>query len=189
MPWPQLHWLSQPFPASVVQQKRKGGRPASYVNHGVVSQRLLMLGPYSFRVLREIRGLAPEIERTDKDGNPLDPWPAVEDAVVGVVVELEVVIDGRRVVAQDVGDCEFPAMRDHDAARAKNAVSDGLKRAARHMGVALDLWSKGAYMLPDVLASQLEGGDRDAAAAVAAAESGVTLDPDRPDPDALEEGQ
>jgi len=50
----QLHELSKPFPASLVKQK-PGKFAAAYVEHSVISQRLLeVVGPHSFEVKQTI---------------------------------------------------------------------------------------------------------------------------------------
>lgn len=148
---PELHRLSKPFPPKFVADKQG----ASYVNHGVVRQRILgTVGPFDVRIVDVIRGDFDE--RNTGSGNTKRTWPARHDAVVGVVVECTFHIDGENVVVQDVGTPEGYYMADHDGDRLKKAVSDGIKRCAMNVGVALNLWSKGSWFLTAMLDKDLD---------------------------------
>jgi len=125
----QLYELSRPFPESLVKQK-PGKFAASYVEHSVISQRLLeVLGPHDFAVERIV---------TNADGT-----------VTGCTATLTVEIDGRRVSVTEVGDVERPG--DNNGSALKNAASDALKRCAMRLGVGLHLWSQENYYLDKAL--------------------------------------
>jgi hypothetical protein len=82
----QLSELARKFPASLIKEK-PGKFAASYVEHGVIVQRLLeVVGPFSFTVDKMI---------TNPDG-----------LVSGCLATLTVVIDGETVAITEVGDCE-----------------------------------------------------------------------------------
>jgi len=132
----QLHELSRPFPASLVKQK-PGKFAAAYVEHSVISQRLLeVVGPHSFEVKQAI-------------SNP-------DGTVTGCLAALSCTIDGFPVVVVEVGDVEHPGQ--NNAANLKNAASDALKRCAMRLGVGLHLWSGDNYYLDKALEKR-EGKD------------------------------
>jgi hypothetical protein len=129
----QLYELARPFPASLIKQK-PGKFAADYVEHSVITQRLLeVVGPHDFAVDRII---------TNPDG-----------VLVGCTAVLSVQIDGRLVSITEVGDVERPG--DNNASNLKNAASDALKRCAMRLGVGLHLWSQDNYYLDKALAKQL----------------------------------
>lgn len=121
----QLYELSKPFPQQLIKQK-PGKFAASYVEHSVISQRLLeVVGPHTFTVDKPI---------TNPDGS-----------VVGCLATLTVEIDGRQVSITEVGDVERPG--DNNGSALKTAASDALKRCAMRLGVGLHLWSQENYYL------------------------------------------
>ena len=128
----QLYELARPFPQTLVKQK-PGKFAASYVEHSVVSQRLLeVVGPYSFAVDRVV---------TNPDG-----------VVSGCTATLTVTVDGREVSITEVGDVEHPGP--NSGANLKNASSDALKRCAMRLGVGLHLWAQDNYYLDKALAKR-----------------------------------
>jgi hypothetical protein len=85
----QLYELARPFPDRLVKQK-PGKFSASYVEHSVISQRLLeVVGPHTFTV----------------DNLSLNP----DGVVVGCLATLEVMVDGDFVTITEVGDVEHPS--------------------------------------------------------------------------------
>jgi len=125
----QLADLAVPFPDSLID-KKPGGAGGDYVNHAMVTQRLLqVVGPYSFDVVKLITG-----DYTIKG--------QVETATVvqGALCRLTVTIDGREVSIVEVGDCENPGNWKTDGQRAKDAASDAFKRCAMRLGLGLHLW-------------------------------------------------
>jgi hypothetical protein len=125
----QLYELSRPFPDRLVKQK-PGKFAASYVEHSVISQRLLeVLGPYTFTVDQPV-------------SNP-------DGVVVGCLATLEVMVDGDFVTITEVGDVEHPGS--NNATNLKNAASDAIKRCAMRLGVGLSLWSQDNYYLDKAL--------------------------------------
>ena len=132
----QLQALAKPFPQRLVQANPTGF--GDYVKHSVVVEKLLAVcGPFDFRLLREIR---------DADTNQ----------IVGAVCELTLIVDGRSVTIQEVGDCERPSNWPHDGARLKDAASDCIKRAAARIGVATHLYSGDQFQLYSALSKQAE---------------------------------
>lgn len=130
----QLYELARPFPQQLIKQK-PGKFAASYVEHSVISQRLLeVVGPHDFAVERIV---------TNPDG-----------VVVGCTATLNAVVDGRPVQVTEVGDVEHPGT--NNASNLKNAASDALKRCAMRLGVGLHLWSQDNYYLDKALGKRLE---------------------------------
>lgn len=130
----QLYELARPFPASLIKQK-PGKFAAAYVEHSVISQRLLeVVGPHTFTVDKPVQ-------------NP-------DGVVVGCLATLTVEVDGRTVTITEVGDVEHPS--GNNAANLKNASSDALKRCAMRLGVGLHLWSQDNYYLDKALAKRAE---------------------------------
>lgn len=141
----QLQQLAEPFRSNLIG-KKPGQSGGAYVGHSVVTERALeVLGPYSITSVQLIRGYAPEIKGKQRT------FPAIPDAVTGAIVTIEAEIDTRKVILTEVGDCENPAMHETDGARAKNAVSDAIKRCWMRAGIGLHLWSRDQYGLDDAL--------------------------------------
>ena len=139
----QLRDLARRFPDGVIQKNPSGG--GVYVPHHLYVQRLLMhLGGYDFERVDIIRGRV-----AGKPPNPKGSserakagTPDLPDAIVGVVCRLTVTVDGRRMVIEDVGDCEQPHNWPHDGARLKDATSDALKRCCARIGLGTHLYAK-----------------------------------------------
>jgi hypothetical protein len=130
----ELYELSRPFPDALIRQK-PGKFAASYVEHSVVSQRLLeVVGPYSFEVKQMI---------TNPDG-----------MVTGCLATLTCTIDGTEVRITEVGDVERPG--DSNGSAGKTASSDALKRCAMRLGVGLHLWSQDNYYLDKSLKKRMD---------------------------------
>jgi hypothetical protein len=152
----QLTQLVYPFPARVVKSNPSGG--GTYVAHPVVEQRLLdVLGyPPDTRLVQIVRGRV-----TGKAPNPNGSsqrakagTPDLSDAIVAVVLEMRVTIDGHTVTVQECGDCEQPHNWDTDGARLKDAMSDAYKRCAMRLGVGLHLWAQDAFYLGEKMLKQ-----------------------------------
>lgn len=156
MPDSQLARLAKPFANHLVHTNPSGG--GSYVSHSAVTEKLLaVLGPYSWECVQVIRG--------DVAGQAPNPrgssdrakagTPDLHDVVVGYIGRLTVIVDGRTVSIEEVGDCEQVHNWRNDGARLKDAMSDSLKRCAMRLGVGLSMWSqyqgKSEFFLYDVL--------------------------------------
>lgn len=137
-----------PFPSKVVHTNPSGG--GSYVAHPVVEQRILdVLGPVTTELVELVRGHvdAKPPNPNGKSAKSKAGSPALEGAVVGMVLRMTATIDGRTVVVEEVGDCEDPHNWPHDGARAKDAFSDAYKRCAMRIGVGLHLWAQDDFYL------------------------------------------
>jgi hypothetical protein len=130
-----LYQLARPFPDSMIVKKPGGKFQADYVAHGVITSRLLeVVGPFDWSIAKII-------------SNP-------EGIAVGCVGRLEVVVDGRPVVIEEVGDVEH--VSPNSATNLKMASSDALKRAAMRLGLGLHLWvGEEHYYLDRALAKRL----------------------------------
>lgn len=153
-----LRSLATPFPARMIHGNPSGG--GTYVKHHAYTQRLLLYtGGYSFQLVEVIRGDVP-----GKPGNPDGKsararvgTPDLSNVVVGAVMRLTALVDGRELVVEDVGDCEEPHNWPHDGARLKDATSDALKRCSRHLGLGLHLYAGDEFVLADALKVKEEG--------------------------------
>lgn len=138
-----LYELARPFPAALVQAK-PGAYEASFVSHGHITSRLLeVVGPFDWSIAKIIMN--------------------AEGIAVGCIGRLEVVVDGRPVVIEEVGDVERPGAS--SATNLKNASSDALKRAAMRLGLGLHLWVGESYYLHRSLEKRLEAAESAATAA------------------------
>lgn len=127
--------LARPFPPKYVK-KPPQGKYGSYVPHDVITQALLaIVGPFDLEVGQTLLGPSGKVE--------------------GVFVTIRATIDGRTVAVTEAGDCENPDNWKTQGARAKDAISDGLKRCAMRLGCGLHLWSGDDYFL----FQQLSAGD------------------------------
>jgi hypothetical protein len=156
----QLERLAKPFPARLIHDNPSGG--GSYVKHSVVTEKLLaVVGPFSFELVKEIRGAVAGTEPnpSGKSDRARRGSPPLADAIVGAVCRLSVEIDGRSVWIEEVGDCESPLNWPHDGARLKDAMSDALKRCAMRLGVTLHLWSGPEFSLYDQLRASHENAE------------------------------
>jgi hypothetical protein len=135
-----LYELARPFPESMVE-KKPGKFEAAFVSHGTITSRLLeVVGPFDWSIPKII---------TNSDG-----------IAVGCIGRLEVVVDGRPVVIEEVGDVEHPGP--NSASNLKNASSDALKRAAMRLGLGLHLWVGDSYYLHRSLEKRLNAPQSDA---------------------------
>jgi len=146
----QLRELVTPFTASMVKTPPSGhGR---YVSHNDYVQRAIsVIGPHDFHIVELIRGLAPGI-KTEKN-----EWPAREDAVLGCLATLEVLIDGKQHSITEPGDVDNPAMN-HDGSNAKVAASDAYKRCWMRLGLGLHLWCDSYWL--DVQLDKVETAEK-----------------------------
>jgi hypothetical protein len=114
-----LYQLARPFPESMIVKKPGGKFQADYVAHGLITARLLeVLGPFDWAIAKIITN--------------------AEGIAVGCIGRLEVEVDGRPVVIEEIGDCE--QVSQNSASNLKMASSDALKRAAMRLGLGLHLW-------------------------------------------------
>ena len=121
----ELIELVTPFPDKYIRQK-PGKANASYVNHGVIRQRLLdVVGFYDWSVDREIY---------QQDGT-----------LTGCIGTLTIRVGGRDVKVQGSGDVEHN--QGTNGANLKHAESDAFKRAAMNLGLGLHLWCGDEYFL------------------------------------------
>ncbi len=148
--WAMTWALAYPFPPEFIQEPAPG-KFGNYVAHADVEQRLIAtIGLHDFEVVTVVRGYAPAIKSENNS------WPAREDAVVGVLARLTITdSNGVRHTVVEVGSEDSPAMN-NDGENLKNAASDAYKRCAMRFGVALDLWAKAEYLLPDQLKKRME---------------------------------
>ena len=117
--------LLVPFPKDYIREK-PGKAKASYVQHGVVRQRLLdVLGFYEWHIDREIY---------NSDGT-----------LSGCIGTLTIFLDGKPLKVSGSGDVEHD--QGSNGANLKHAESDAFKRAAMNLGLGLHLWCGDEYFI------------------------------------------
>lgn len=143
----QLVALAERFPSKYIHGNPSGG--GTYINHAVITQRLIaVLGaPPDFETVQILRGDV--ASWTSSKG---ETYPPLSNVVVGAVCRMTATIDGKRVVTEEVGDCEQPHNWKTDGQRLKDSISDAYKRCAMRIGCGLELWGeKDGYFLHDLL--------------------------------------
>lgn len=138
----QLLKLATPIPKKYIGNN---GRNREAAEHTVVTQILLLaVGPYTFRILRELYS----VPKGSKDG---------EKVLTGVIGQLRCKIDGEWVEIEEAGGVENALNQDGDGERAKHASSDALKRCAMRLGLGLHIWAQDHYFLFAKLKERTEG--------------------------------
>jgi hypothetical protein len=134
----QAYELARKFPEQMIE-KKPGKFEAAFVSHGVITSRLLeVLGPFDWSIAKIITN--------------------AEGIAVGCIGRLEVEVDGRPVVIEEIGDVEHPGP--NSASNLKAASSDSLKRAAMRLGLGLHLWvGEERYYLDKSLQKRLEASE------------------------------
>jgi hypothetical protein len=115
----QLYELARRFPDAMIERKPGAKFSAEYVSHGTVTARLLeVAGPFDWSIAKVITN--------------------AEGIAVGCIGRLQVTIDGRPTVIEEVGDCEN--ITPNSASNLMVASSTAIKRAAMRLGLGLHLW-------------------------------------------------
>ena len=125
--------LAKKFPSQLVRTIKKGNREEDYINHAVITQRLLqVLGAFSwdYEVIYEA------------------------DKVVAVKGKIKAMVDGKEVSVSGTGTETFDG--DSTGEKLKKMESDALKRAAARLGVGLHLWAQDQYFLDIQLAKDID---------------------------------
>lgn len=147
-----LQALAKPFGSSLIK-KKPGQGGGDYVEHGVVTQKLLSsIGPFHMENVEPVYGIVPD--KVNDKGEVVrhgDPH-----GIVGCLLTCRFHIDGREVVVTEAGDVEHPEDKHTNGARMKDAVSDAVKRCAMRVGAGLQLWGESGYFLPKALENGAE---------------------------------
>jgi len=126
----QLIRLAKKFPEKLISQIDKKTHKEDYINHSVITQRLLqVVGPFDW-----------DVEVIYSESKPV--------AVKGTMT---VTVDGKTVTVAGIGTDQNNRGKD-DGDIIKEMESDALKRAAKNVGVGLHLWAQNQYFLSSQLA-------------------------------------
>lgn len=126
----QLIRLAKKFPDKLISQIDKKTHKEDYINHSVITQRLLqVVGPFDW-----------DVEVIYSENKPV--------AVKGTMT---VNVDGKTVTVAGIGTDQNNRGKD-DGDIIKEMESDALKRAAKNVGVGLHLWAQNQYFLSSQLA-------------------------------------
>jgi len=133
--------LSKPWNKSLVKSLNKGFGNIDYVEHTQVTQKLIALipdldmeiGRYIYDTVEDINGIRRRF-------------------VTGVEVKMSGTVDGKYIRRQEVGMCDKPffhadANKVHNnGQRAKEALSDAIKRCAMRLGVGIELYDTDTWL-------------------------------------------
>lgn len=128
----QILRLAKRFPDKLIRTIKKGNHSEDYINHAVITQRLLQVcGAYGW------------------------DWEVVyeEGKVVAVHGRITVTVDGKEVTVSGAGTETFSG--DSTGEKIKKMESDAFKRAAAKLGIGLHLWAQDQYFLDLQLAKDL----------------------------------
>ena len=135
----QLIRLARKFPEQLISQIKKGTHTEDYVNHSVISQRLLQIcGAY------------------DWDTEVIYS----ENVPVAIKGTLALEIDGQEVMVSGIGSDQGNQNK-NIGDKLKEMESDALKRAASKVGCGLHLWAQNQYFLYTQLKEEFEVSDED----------------------------
>lgn len=133
--------LSKPWNKNLVKQLNKGFGNIDYVEHTQVTQKLIALIPdLNIEVGRYLHDTVEDINGVRRR------------FVTGVEVKMSGTIDGNYVQRQEIGMCDKPffhadANKVHNnGQRAKEALSDAIKRCAMRLGVGIELYDTDTWL-------------------------------------------
>jgi hypothetical protein len=122
----QLMQLARVFPDKLISKLQKKTHSEDYINHSVITQRLLQVcGPFDWDI-EVIYG--------------------PEQKPIAVKGTLGIEIDGRKVSVSEIGTDQNNAGKD-DGDIIKEMASDALKRAGMRIGCGTHLWAQDQYFL------------------------------------------
>ena len=133
--------ISKPWNKTFVKKVNKGFGDIDYVEHTQVTQKLI--------------ALIPDLDITTSD----IVYDKIEDVngvsrsfVTGIKVTLTGTVDGKLITREDYGMCDKPFFHDNpnkvhnNGQRAKECVSDAIKRCAMRFGVGIELYDTDAWL-------------------------------------------
>ena len=133
--------ISKPWNKTFVKKINKGFGDIDYVEHTQVTQKLI--------------ALIPDLDITTGD----IIYDKIEDVngvsrkfVTGLRVILTGTVDGKRIRREDYGMCDKPFFHSdpnkvyNNGQRAKECVSDAIKRCAMRFGIGLELYDTDAWL-------------------------------------------
>jgi hypothetical protein len=133
--------LSKPWNKKLVKKINKGFGEIDYVEHTQVTQKLIAVSPdWNFNVERYL-------EDTVEDMNGIQ-----RTFITGAQVSITMKVDNEYITRSEVGMCDKPFFHSdpnkvhNNGQRAKECVSDAIKRCAMRFGVGLELYDTDAWL-------------------------------------------
>tara|TARA_R100001460_G_scaffold8200_3_gene20425 strand:+ start:4530 stop:5054 length:525 start_codon:yes stop_codon:yes gene_type:complete len=133
--------LSKPWNKKLVKNLNKGFGNIDYVEHTQVTQKLIAVSPdWNFNIEKYL-------EDTVEDMNGIQ-----RTFITGAQVSITMKIDNEYITRSEVGMCDKaffhsdPNKVHNNGQRAKECVSDAIKRCAMRFGVGLELYDTDAWL-------------------------------------------
>ena len=133
--------LSKPWKKSLVKKLNKGFGEIDYVEHTQVTQKLIAVSPdWNFNIEKYI-------EDTVEDMNGIQ-----RTFITGAQVSITMKVDNEYITRSEVGMCDKPFFHNdpnkvhNNGQRAKECVSDAIKRCAMRFGVGIELYDTDAWL-------------------------------------------
>lgn len=133
--------LSKPWNKKLVKSLNKGFGNIDYVEHTQVTQKLIAVSPdWNFEINKYL-------EDTVEDMNGIQ-----RTFITGVQVTIQMKVDGEYITRSEVGMCDKPFFHSdpskvhNNGQRAKECVSDAIKRCAMRFGVGIELYDTDAWI-------------------------------------------
>jgi len=133
--------LSKPWNKKLVKKLNKGFGDIDYVEHTQVTQKLIAVSPdWNFNIEKYI-------EDTVEDMNGIQ-----RTFIAGAQVSITMKVDNEYLTRSEVGMCDKPFFHSdpnkvyNNGQRAKECVSDAIKRCAMRFGVGLELYDTDAWL-------------------------------------------
>jgi len=141
--------LSKPWNKNLVKTINKGFGDIDYVEHTQVTQKLIAVSPdWNFNIDQYL-------EDTVEDVNGLQ-----RTFITGAQVTITMKVDNEYVSRTEVGMCDKPFFHNdpnkvhNNGQRAKECVSDAIKRCAMRFGVGIELYDTDAW-ISDYLSKEI----------------------------------
>ena len=133
--------LSKPWNKKLVKKINKGFGEIDYVEHTQVTQKLIAVSPdWNFEVGDFIYDTVEDMNGIQRTFN------------TGVKVTINMKIDGEYLTRDEMGMCDKPFFHSdpnkvhNNGQRAKECVSDAIKRCAMRFGVGIELYDTDAWI-------------------------------------------
>jgi len=139
--------LSKHWKKNLVKQKKMSYGNIDYVDHTQVTQKLIALIPDVHIAISNDTGEGGYIydDYTTQDGD-------IKRVLTGVAVTVSGTIDGQYRTVTEVGMCDKPFFVEggkkvsNNGERAKECISDGIKRCGMRIGIGLELWDTEVWL-------------------------------------------
>lgn len=147
----QQQLLSKPWNKKLIKSLNKGFGNIDYVEHTQVTQKLIAISPdWNFSIDKYI-------EDTVEDMNGIQ-----RTFITGAQVTITMKVDDQYLTRSEVGMCDKPFFHSdpnkvhNNGQRAKECVSDAIKRCAMRFGVGIELYDTDAWISSYLFKAEIE---------------------------------